>query len=408
MRRGVLAIAAGVLLCLAVQPVIAQKKYGPGVTDTEIKIGQTMPYSGGASAISLMGRVESAYFKMINAKGGVNGRKINFLSRDDGFSPPKTVEHTRALVEGDEVLAIVGSLGSGPNLAIAKYLNSAKVPQILVSAGSPKLLAPELPWTTIFINTVSLEARYYAAYILKANPDAKIGILYSNDETGKTYLEGFRSGLGSKAVTMIVKEVGVDLSYPTIDSQILQLQASGADTIFFSVVSPKFGAQGIRKIGELGWKPQMLLNATLSAVDNVLKPAGAEYAAGAITSMFYKVPGDPLWEKDQGMQDYFAFMKEYAPSEPANDYLAVLGYLTAQITVDILKRCGDDLTRENLLDKATHIKDFEPTLFIPGVKVNVTPDDREPWKHARMAKFDGKNWVLFGDIITAPSLASLK
>lgn len=399
MRLSVFIAAAGAFLAMLAQPAVAQKKYGPGVTDTEIKLGQTMPYSGAASGIAKIARVEMAYFKMINAQGGVNGRKINMLSRDDAFSPPKTVEQTRTLVEGDEVLAIVATLGSGPNLAISRYLNAAKVPQIFALAGTPKLIETDLPWTTIFNAPLTLEAKFLAAYILRANPSAKIGILYQNDETGKAYVEGLKTGLGEKAATMVVKEVGFDPTTPTIESQILQLQASGADTIFFSVVAPKFGAQGIRKIGELGWKPQLLLTPSMAAVDGVLKPGGPENAVGAITPMFQKSPEDPLWEKDPGMLDYYAFMKQWAPAESTNDYLAVLAYVTGQVIVDTIKRCGDDLTRENLLDKATHIKDLQLPMFLPGVKINITPEDRSPWKQAQMAKFDGKSWVLFGGIV---------
>jgi branched-chain amino acid transport system substrate-binding protein len=404
MRSSVFVFAAGMLLAAAVQPAIAEKKYGPGVTDTEIKLGQTMPYSGAASGLSMVGKIQTAYFKMLNSQGGVNGRKINLISSDDAFSPPKTVEQTRTLVEGDEVLAIFSSMGSAPNLSVAKYLNNAKVPQLMALAGTPKIIDPvNLPWTTTFYSTLSLEAKEFAAYLLESKPNAKIGILYQNDESGKTYLEGMKAGLGDKAATMVLREVGFDLTFPTIDSQILLLQAAGVDTVFFATVSPKFGAQGIRKIGELGWKPLIVLVPAVSQIEATLKPAGVEHAVGAITSIFQKLSGDPKWDKDPAMMEYYAFMKQWAPGEPSGEALAVLGYIMAEVMVDTLKRCGDDLTRENLLYQATHIKDLQPALFIPGVKVNITPENRIPWRQAQMAQFDGRSWVFVGGIVTAPA-----
>jgi branched-chain amino acid transport system substrate-binding protein len=404
MRSSVFVFAAGMLLAAAVQPAIAEKKYGPGVTDTEIKLGQTMPYSGAASGLSMVGKIQTAYFKMLNSQGGVNGRKINLISSDDAFSPPKTVEQTRTLVEGDEVLAIFSSMGSAPNLSVAKYLNNAKVPQLMALAGTPKIIDPvNLPWTTTFYSTLSLEAKEFAAYLLESKPNAKIGILYQNDESGKTYLEGMKAGLGDKAATMVLREVGFDLTFPTIDSQILLLQAAGVDTVFFATVSPKFGAQGIRKIGELGWKPLIVLVPAVSQIEATLKSAGVEHAVGAITSIFQKLSGDPKWDKDPAMMEYYAFMKQWAPGEPSGEALAVLGYIMAEVMVDTLKRCGDDLTRENLLYQATHIKDLQPALFIPGVKVNITPENRIPWRQAQMAQFDGRSWVFVGGIVTAPA-----
>jgi branched-chain amino acid transport system substrate-binding protein len=379
------------------------KKYGPGVSDTEIKIGQTMPYSGSASALSMTGKISSAYFKMINAQGGVNGRKINLISVDDGFSPAKTVEQTRKLVEGDEVLAIFSSMGSAPTLAVARYLNNARVPQILSQAGTPKVVDPvNLPWTTIFTPTLTVEAKTLAAYILKAKPDAKVGILYQNDDSGKALADGMKAGLGDKAGAMVIKEVPFDLTFPTIDSQILLLQAAGADTIFFATVASKFAAQGIRKIGELGWKPMIVLGRAVATIESTLKPAGVDHAIGAITTMFQKEPSDPEWENDPGMMDYKAFMKQWAPGEPANEALAMLGYMSGAMMVELLKRCGDDLTRENLMYQATHIKDLQLPLFITGVKVNMTPKGRVPWKQARIARFDGTGWVFVSDIVTAP------
>ena len=393
------------LTAAAASPSFAQgeTKYGPGVTDTEIKLGQTMPYSGPASSLSLIGKVEVAYFKMINAGGGVNGRKINLISLDDGFNPAKAVEQTRKLVEGDEVLAIFSTEGSAPNLAIAKYMNSRKVPQLLGQAGSPKLIDPaNLPWTTTFYTTSSLEGRQLAVFLLETKANAKVGIIYQNDDNGRSYMEGMKSGLGEKAATMVIKEVGFDLTYPTIDSQILSLQAAGVDTVFFATTTPKFVAQGIRKIGELGWKPLMLLTFPASSIETTLKPAGLEHAIGAVTSIYSKDPGDPKWRDDPAVQDYYKFMKEWAPGEPPTDSTGRIGYIAAQMMVEILMRCGDDLTRDNLLYHATHIKDFQIPMFVSGIKINVTPEDRVPWKQAQMVRFDGKSYEFIGGIVTAP------
>lgn len=397
------AVMAGMLLVAVVQPAMAQKKYGPGVTDTEIKLGQTQPYSGPASALSVIGRVQAAYLKMINAKGGINGRKVNLLSLDDGLSPPKAVEQTRKLVEGDGVLAIFYTVGSGPNLSIMKYLNSNGVPQMFAGAGSPKLVEDPVanPWTTSFYSTLALEAQLFATYILENKPNAKLGVIYQTDESGKAYLEGMKVGLGEKASSILVKEVGFDLTFPTIDSQILQLQAAGVDTIFFGTTAPKFAAQGVRKVGELGWKPQLLLSIAVTSIEATLKPAGLEYATGAVTALYAKEPESKTWEKDQGMADYFAFMKEWAPNENAYEGLAVTGYSSSQMLVETLKRCGDDLTRGNLNYQATHVKDFQLPMFIPGVKITITPEDRIPWKSAQMARFDGKTWEFFGGVVTA-------
>jgi len=403
MRTSILALTTGMLLVAALQPAVAQKKYGPGVTDTEIKLGQTMPYSGGASTLGIVGIVEGAYFKMINAQGGINGRKINMISLDDGFSPPKTVEQTRKLIEADNVLAIVSSMGSGPNLAVAKYLNSKGVPQILAPAGSPKLVDPvNLPWTTTFYPTLTVEAKVFAAYVLEAKPNARMGILYQNDETGKAYLEGMKAGLGDKAGAIVVQEASFDLTDPTIDSQILALRGAGADTVFLGTTTPKYGAQAIRKIHDIGWKPLIILAPGVSQVEATLKPAGVERAVGALTSIFLKMPADPLWENDKAMQDYYAFMKQWAPGYPAGEALAVIAYAAAQMTVDVLTRCGDDLTRENVLRQATHVSDLQLPIFLPGVKIDITPENRVPWRHARMARFDGVSWVFIGGIVTAP------
>ena len=400
MRR-ISAIAAGVFLIAAAQPAMAENKYGPGVSDTEIKLGQTMPYSGPASPIGVIGKIESAYFKMINAQGGVNGRKVNLISLDDAFSPPKTVEQTRSLVEGEEVLAIVSTLGSATNIATAKYLNQKKVPQILLPAGSPKLIDPvNLPWTTTFYSPFEMEAKLFAAYLLRTKPNAKLGIIYQNDEGGRIYLEAMKAGLGDKAASIVVKEMGFEVSAPSIDSQIVTLQAAGADTIFFAMVAPKFGAQGLRKIGELGWKPLILLVPAVSTIESTLKPAGVTPAIGAITSAFMKAPDDPKWIDDPAVKDYLAFMKEWAPSQPTAESQALFGYIIAQMSVEVLKRCGEDLTRENVLYHATHFKDWQVPMFIPGIKVNISPEDRIAWRAVQMQRFNGTGYESIGDLVS--------
>jgi branched-chain amino acid transport system substrate-binding protein len=374
----------------------ADKRYGPGVTDTEIKIGQTVPYSGPISSLSLFGRIETAYFRMINAAGGVNGRRVTLVSLDDAFAPPKAVEQTRRLVEGEGVLAIVGSIGTPTNLAVAKYLNSKQVPQILILASSPKLNDPDnLPWTTTFMMPQPVETRIYAEYLLRTKPDAKIAVIYQNDDLGKGNLEGFKAALGSSA-SMIVGEAAYDITDPTIDSQILALKASGADTLFHAS-NARFAAQAIRKAHELGWKVQHVLLSGVSGISAVLVPAGLSASTGAVTSFWLKSPEDPVWDTDEGMEAYSAFMKEWAPNEPPDD--AVFPYATAQFMIEVLRKCGEDLSRENLIKQATNVSEFQLSMFLPGVKINITPHQRIGWRKARMARFDGTRWVLLDDVI---------
>ena len=380
---------------------VAQKKYGPGVTDTEIRIGQTAPYSGPLSSLSTFARIEAAYLRKINESGGINGRKITLISLDDAFSPPKTVEQTRKLVEGDEVLAIVGSIGTPTNLATAKYLNSKGVPQILVLASTPKLDDPDnLPWTTTFMMPQPVETSIYADYLLKSKPDAKIAVIYQNDDLGKGNLGWFKAALGAKASTMIVKEAAYDVMDPTIDSQIVALKASGADTLFHAS-NARFAAQSIRKAHELGWKVQHVLLSGVSVIASVLRPAGFEASTGAVTSFWLKSPEDPMWDNDSDMREYRAFMKQWAPGELIEE--SAFAYTTAQMIVEVLKKCGDDLSRENLLKQATNIQDLRLPLFLPGVKINISPTSRVAWRRASMARFDGARWVLFGDIVTVPA-----
>jgi branched-chain amino acid transport system substrate-binding protein len=379
----------------------AQKKYGPGVTDTEIRIGQTAPYSGPLSSLSIFGRIEAAYLKKINESGGINGRKINLISLDDAFSPPKTVEQTRKLVESDEVLAVVGSIGTPTNLATSKYLNSKGVPQILVLASTPKLDDPDnLPWTTTFMMPQPVETRIYAEYLLKSKPDARIAVIYQNDDLGKGNLGWFKAALGAKASTMIVKEAAYDVTEPTIDSQIVALKASGADTLFHAS-NARFAAQSIRKAHELGWKVQHVLLSGVSVIATVLRPAGLDASTGAVTSVWLKSSENPVSDDDPDMKEYRAFMKQWAPGELVEE--SIFAYATAQMIVEVLKRCGDDLSRENLLRQATNIQGLQLPLFLPGVKINISPTSRIAWRQASMARFDGSKWVLFGDILAFPA-----
>jgi branched-chain amino acid transport system substrate-binding protein len=381
---------------------MAQKKYGPGVTDTEIKIGQTAPYSGPLSSLSTFARIEAAYLRKINESGGINGRKITLISLDDAFSPPKAVEQTRKLVESDEVLAVVGSIGTPTNLATSKYLNSKGVPQILVLASTPKLDDPDnLPWTTTFMMPQSVETRIYAEYLLKSKPDAKVAVIYQNDDLGKGNLSWFKAALGAKAASMIVKEAAYDVTEPTVDAQIVALKASGADTLFHAS-NPRFAAQSIRKAHELGWKVQHVLLSGVSVISTVLRPAGLEASTGAVTSIWLKLTEDPTWNDDKDMKDFRAFMKQWAPGESVDDSSAVFAYSIAQMIVEVLKNCGDDLSRENVMKHATNIKGVQLPLFIPGVKVNISPTSRAAWWQAWMARFDGTKWVLFGDITALP------
>jgi branched-chain amino acid transport system substrate-binding protein len=392
-------VLAALLAATLHSEAFSQKSYGPGVTDTEIRIGQTVPYKGPLSALAIFGRVEAAYLRKVNEAGGINGRKVTLISLDDAFSPPKTVEQTRKLVEDHGVLAIVGSTGTPTNLAIAKYLNANNVPQILILASSAKLHDPEnLPWTTTFFTSQFVETKFYADYLLSSKPNAKVAVLYQNDDLGKGNLSAFRLALGAKAPTMIVGEAAYDVAEPTVDSQIVALKASGADTLFHAS-SPKFAAQSIRKAHELGWKVEHILLSGVSDIPTVLRPAGLEASRGAVTARWVKTPDDPTWADDAAMKDYLAFMKQWMPGETNEDPAPVFAYSTAQMIVHVLTNCGDDLSRENLLKQATNVRDLQLPMFLPGVKVNISPTDRIPWRQARMARFDGSQWVFFGEIV---------
>jgi len=379
---------------------LAQKKYGPGATDTEIKIGQTMPYSGPASAYGTIGKAEAAYFKMINDQGGINGRKINLVSLDDGYSPPRTVEQIRRLVEEEEVLFTFQTLGTPPNTAIHKYMNAKKVPQLFVATGATKWGDPEhYPWTMGWQPPYQHESHIYAKYILKNKPTAKIAILYQNDDYGKDYLKGFKDGLGDKAASMIVAEVSYEVSDPSIDTQIVTLQASGADT-FFNITTPKFAAQAIRKAYDIGWKPQQFLNNVSISIATVLQPAGLEKSVGLISSGYIKDPNDPSWKDEKATKDYLAFMKKYYPDGAPEDINNVYGYSVAQTLVPVLKQCGDDLTRENIIRQAANLKDLELPMLLPGIRINTSPTDFYPIEQAQLIRFDGKTWVRFGELMS--------
>jgi len=374
----------------------AQKKYGPGVTDTEIKIGNIMPYSGPASAYGIIGQAEAAYIKKINEEGGVNGRKINFISYDDGYSPPKTVEQARKLVESDNVLFIFNSLGTPPNTAIQKYMNSKKTPQLFVATGATKWNDPtNFPWTMGWQPNYQGEGKIYAQYILKNKPNAKIAILYQNDDYGKDYLKGFLDGLGDKIKPVIT--LSYEASDPTIDSQMTRFQASGADT-FFNVTTPKFAAMAIKKAAEIQWKPLHILNNVSASVGAVLKPAGFENSQGIISSSYLKDPTDPQWKDDAGFKNWVAFVDKYMPGADKTNVNIVYGYTVAQGLVHVLKMCGDDLTRENIMKQAANIKELKLEMMLPGISASTSPTDFAPIQQEQLAKFEGDRWVLFGEI----------
>ncbi|HEY8359880.1 MAG TPA: ABC transporter substrate-binding protein [Ramlibacter sp.] len=400
MRASLLAVAAGIALAAAV-PAQAQKKYGPGASDTEIKLGQTVAYSGPGSAYSMVGRMSVAYFKMLNeTKGGINGRKINLLSMDDAYTPPKTVEATRKLVESDQVLAMVNSMGTASQTAVQKYLNAKQVPQLLFYASSPGLHdAKATPWTVPYSFAYNIEGGIYGKYLLQNKPTAKVGVLYQNDDVGKSYIKGFREALGAKAGQMIVKEVSQEISDPTVDSQILQLQAAGADTLVV-FTSNKAGAQAIRKVGSIGWKPYFIIAYVSSSITGVLTPAGLENSTGVVSTAWFKAPSDPAWNDDKAMQEYLAFFKKYLPNDDPGDTTSVYTYMGAQLAALALDRCGDNLTRENLLKQIQNLKDVQLGMLLPGMKVNYRADDYYPIRQARLVQFDGKSWKSTSDLIT--------
>src|ERR1700741_2753569 len=393
-----IASAAFILLAASSNGALAQKKYDTGATDTEIKIGNIMPYSGPASSYGVIGKTEAAFFKMVNEQGGINGRKVNFISYDDGYSPPKAIEQARKLVESDEVLLIFQALGTPSNSAIMKYMNAKKVPQLFVASGGTKFGDPRnFPWTMGFQPNYQSEGRIYAKYIRDNFPNSKIAVFWQNDDAGKDQFKGLKDGLGDK-INMIVADKSYEVSDPSIDSQIVALHDSGAD-IFFSWAAPKGSAQAIRKVGELGWKPKFFLANTATSVAAVLKPAGLENAKDIISTAYLKDPTDPAWKDDPGVKTWQAFMDKYYPDGDKLNANNVYGYVLAQNMVQVLKQCGDNLTRENVMKQAANLRDFSTDMILPGVKANTSPDNYFPIEQMQLMKFDGEAWRLFGDVI---------
>jgi branched-chain amino acid transport system substrate-binding protein len=377
---------------------LAQKKYDTGATDTEIKVGNIMPYSGPASAYGVIGKTEEAYFKMVNEQGGINGRKVNFVSYDDAYSPPKAVEQARKLVESDEVLLVFNSLGTPSNTAIQKYLNGKKVPQLFVATGATKWNEPkEFPWTMGWQPSYQSEGQIFAKYLLKEKPDAKIAVLYQNDDFGKDYLKGIKDGLGAKA-SMIIAEESYEVSEPTVESHIVKLKSLNPDVVI-SVTTPKFAAQTIKKIAELSWKPlQIVVNVSLS-IGSVMKPAGLEASQDVLTAAYAKDGADPRWNDDPGMKKWTAFLDKYMPGADRTDSGLIYGYGAAQTMAKVLEMCGNDLTRANVMKQAASLKDFAPDTLLPGIKINTSPTDFAPISQLQMQRFKGEKWEPFGDIL---------
>jgi branched-chain amino acid transport system substrate-binding protein len=391
-------IAALLALALASPLALAQKKYDPGATDKEIKIGNINPYSGPASAYGTIGKSITAYFKKVNAEGGINGRMINFISYDDGYSPPKTVEMARKLVEQDQVLLLFQPLGTPPNSAIHKYMNMKKVPQLFVATGATKWNDPKnFPWTMGWQPNYQTEGAIYAQHIIKTKPKAKIAILYQNDDYGKDYLEGFKRGLGKNA-SMIVKEVSYEVTDPTVDSQMVQLQASGAD-VFFNITTPKFAAQAIRRAFDSGWKPVHYLNNVSASVGSVLTPAGLDKSVGLISTQYLKDPNDKAWASDPAVLEWIAFMAKYYPDGDKADASNFYGWAVAKTMEQVLKQAGNTLTRENVMKQAASLKDFTLAAALPGIKINTSPTDFAPFESVQLISFDGKQWNRFGEVM---------
>jgi branched-chain amino acid transport system substrate-binding protein len=396
-----LALISAAALAVSASSALAQKKYDTGASDTEIKIGQTAPFSGPASAYATIAKAQAAYIKMINEQGGVNGRKINLIQYDDAYSPPKTVEQVRKLVESDEVLLTFQLLGTPGNAAVQKYLNQKKVPQLLAGTGADRFSDyKDFPWTIGYNPSYQTEGRIYAQYILANHPAAKIAILFQNDDLGRDYVKGLKDGLGANAAKMIVSEASYELSDPTVDSQMVKLKASGAD-LFYNISTPRFAAQAIKKAAEMDWKPVHILDINASGVNEVMKPAGEENSKGIISVNYGKDMDDPQWQNDEGMKKFWAFMDKYYPEGNRMSSFNGYGYSTTQLLIEILKRCGDDLTRENVMKQTTSLKGVTLDLSLPGLTVNSSPTDYRLNKQLQMMRFDGKRWVLFGPIIEA-------
>jgi branched-chain amino acid transport system substrate-binding protein len=382
---------------LAATAVIAKNTYDPGASDVEIRIGNIMPYSGPASAYGIIGQTEAAYFKMVNAEGGINGRKINFISYDDGYSPPKTVEQARKLVEDDEVLLIFNSLGTPTNTAIERYMNAKKVPQLFVATGATKWNDPKhFPWTMGWQPSYQSEGRIYAQYLINNHPHGKIAILYQDDDYGKDYVKGLKDGLAGRIP--IVAEQSYETTDPTVDSQIVNLQGSGAD-IFYDVTTPKFAAQAIKKLAEIGWKPLHLLNNVSASIGSVIKPAGFDNSKGILSTEFFKDPTDPTWKDDAAFKKWETFMQRYFPDGDRTNAFTVYGYLVSETFVDVLKRCGNNLTRANVMAQAANLNNLQLGMLLPGISINTSRTDYAPIKQMQMMRFTGDRWQLFGPVI---------
>jgi branched-chain amino acid transport system substrate-binding protein len=400
-RRLAALSTAMIFLAASGGSALSQKKYDTGATDTEIKIGNIMPYSGPASAYGVLGKTEAAYFRKINAEGGINGRKITFISYDDAYSPPKTVEQARKLVESDEVLLIFNSLGTANNAAIQKYMNAKKVPQLFVATGATRWNDPlNFPWTMGYQLNYQSEARVYAKYILKEKPNARIAVLYQNDDYGKDYLRGLKDGLGDKAASFIVSEDAYDISEPTIDSHIVKMKSVKAD-VFVDITGPKFAAQAIRKAAEIGWRPLHFLNSVSTSIGAVIRPAGPENAQGIISVAAVMDPLDPQWKDDPGMKAFDEFLAKDYPEGDRADLNVLNGFNVSQTLVHVLMRCGDNLTRENVMRQAANLKDFRTTNLLPGITINTSANDFAPIEQMRLKRFKGERWELFGPILSS-------
>lgn len=400
LKRSLFGLAAALTVgAMWSSPGLAEKQYDKGASDSEIKIGQTVPFSGPASSYAIIGKVQAAYLNMINEHGGINGRKIILIQYDDAYSPPKTVEQIRRLVESDEVLLTFQIIGTPSNAAVQKYLNLKKVPQLFASTGAARFSDPKhFPWTIGFNPNYQTEGRLYGHYILETYPNAKIGVLYQNDDLGKDYVTAFKSALGAKADSMIVAEVSYEASEPTIESQIVKLKTLGADVVF-DASTPKFAAQAIKKMADLGWKPVHIVDIAASSVAGVMQPAGLENSKGVISVNFAKDPQDPSWSDDLGMRKYFSFMEKYFPEGDKKSSFNAYGYNTAQLLVEVLRRCGDDLTRENVMKQATTLKDVQLDISLPGVLINTSSTDYRVNKQLQMIRFNGERWERFGPLI---------
>ena len=392
-------LLAGLVAVAVASTAHAQKKYDPGATDTEIKIGNIMPYSGPASAYATIGKTEDAYFKKINSEGGINGRKITFISYDDGYNPAKTVEQARKLVESDEVLLIFNSLGTANNTAIQKYMNAKKVPQLFVSTGAAKWNDPKnFPWTMGWQPSYQVEARIYAAYILKNHPGKTIGVLYQNDDFGKDYVTGLRDGLGDQANKLIVVEASYETTSPTVDSQVVQIKTANPD-IFINIATPKFAAQAIKKLGELKWPPIHFLTNVSVSVGSVMKPAGYDNSQGILSAAYLKDPKDPQWKTDAGLNEWRTFMTKWYPEGDQEDAATVFGYGIAQGLEQVLRQCKDDLTRANIMKQAANLN-FEIGIYLPGTRIKTSPTDFAPLEQLQMMRFKGESWELFGPLMS--------